>query len=139
MPHVFTYGSLMYDEVWSLVVAGSYEKSTATLAHYIRRAVISEEYPVVFRQAGSPGVAGVIYFNVTEADILRLDEFEGEFYERMQEEVMLEKGGTVLSELYTLKDSYRHIASENEWDADRFERSGMKKFLHNYGGFRRSV
>ena len=62
MPHVFTYGSLMFDAVWNLVVKGEYEKSTATLANYIRRAVINEEYPAVFHQTGSSGVVGILYY-----------------------------------------------------------------------------
>ena len=135
MSHVFTYGSLMFETVWNLVAQGEYEKSDATLANYIRRAVISEAYPAVFRQIDSAGVDGILYFNVTDKDILRLDEFEGQFYTRKQEQVMVENNTLLPAEVYVIKDHYRHIVSENEWDPVHFETTGINRFIQNYAGF----
>lgn len=135
MSHVFTYGSLMFEKVWNLVIQGEYEKSDATLANYTRRAVINEEYPAVFRQMDPAGVLGILYFNVTANDILRLDEFEGQFYTRNQEQVLVEKNFQLSAEVYVIKDRYRHIVSENEWDPVHFKTTGMNKFIQNYTGF----
>jgi len=135
MSHVFTYGSLMFKTVWNLVAQGEYEKSDATLANYIRRAVINQEYPAVLPQIDPAGVDGILYFNVTDNDVLRLDEFEGQFYTRKQEQVMVEKNTPLSAEVYVIKDRYRHIVSENAWDPVHFETTGINRFIQNYTGF----
>lgn len=138
MPHVFTYGSLMYEQIWNLVVAGVYQKSTATISGYSRRAVIGEDYPALLGQTGSAVTGGILYFNVSGADICRLDEFEGCYYARKQEPVVIENGSTCAAEVYIFKDRYRHLVAENEWDPAHFEAAGMKRFIRNYTGFHRS-
>ena len=135
MSHVFTYGSLMFETVWNLVAQGEYEKSDATLANYIRRAVINQEYPAVLPQIDPAGVDGILYFNVTDNDVLRLDEFEGQFYTRKQEQVMVKNNTLLSAEVYVIKDHYRHIVSENEWDPVHFETTGINRFIQNYAGF----
>lgn len=138
MPHVFTYGSLMFEQIWNLVVEGVYEKSAAIIAGYIRRAVIDEDYPALLSQTASAETAGILYFNVSEADLCRLDEFEGRYYARKQEPVMVENGSTASAEVYIFKERYLHLVSENEWDPAHFEAIGMKRFIHDYTGFHRS-
>ncbi len=138
MPHVFTYGSLMYEQIWNLVVEGVYLKSTATISGFIRRAVIGEDYPALLGPAGSAETEGILYFNVTAADLCRLDEFEGRYYARKQEPVVVEDGSTFAAQVYIFKDRYRHLVSEIEWDPAQFETAGMKRFIQNYTGFQRS-
>ena len=138
MPHVFTYGSLMYEQIWNLIVAGEYQKSTAAISGYSRRTVIGEDYPALLSQAGAAVTDGILYFNVSGADLRRLDEFEGRYYARKQVPVVTENGSTVAAEVYIFKDRYRHLVSENEWDPAQFETAGMKRFIRNYTGFHRS-
>ena len=137
MAHVFTYGSLMYAPVWNTVASGVYQKSSATLENYVRRAVINQEYPVVLPQKVSIGVRGVVYFDVNGADIRRLDNFEGIYYIRKREPVILENMKTIHAEVYILNDSYGAIASDEEWDQSQFEKTGIDIFLTNYSGFSR--
>ena len=139
MPHVFTYGSLMFDRVWSLVVEGQYDKSAATLANYTRKAVVAAEYPAIFSHPDSSGVVGILYFNVSEADLLRLDTFEGRLYTRKQEQVLLDNTTPLSAEVYVVKKRYRHIVSENDWDPVHFETTGIKKFIRYYMGFNRTA
>ena len=138
MDHVFTYGSLMYEQIWNLVVAGVYEKSTATISGYTRRAVRGEDYPALLGQAGAAATDGILYFNVSAADLCRLDEFEGRYYRRKQEPVVVENGSTFTAEVYVFKDRYRHLVSETEWDPAQFETAGIDRFIENYTGFQRS-
>ena len=79
MVSVFTYGSLMFDPVWSRVVAGSYERCEAILQGYDRKAVRGETYPVLMPSSALSQVQGVVYCNVSSADLARLDHFEGEY------------------------------------------------------------
>jgi len=135
--HVFTYGSLMYAPVWNMVASGFYQKSPATLKNFVRRAVINQEYPVVLPHKDSVGVQGVVYFDVNGPDIRRLDEFEGIYYIRKREPVILENLKTIHAEVYILNDTYRSIASDKEWDQSHFEAFGITHFLTNYDGFSR--
>ncbi|MBT8360435.1 MAG: gamma-glutamylcyclotransferase [Deltaproteobacteria bacterium] len=137
MADIFTYGSLMYTPVWNTVASGGYKKSFATLENYVRRAVINQEYPVVLPQKNSVGVQGVVYFAVNQTDIRRLDEFEGIYYIRKREPVILENMKTIHAEVYILNDIYSAIASDEEWDQSHFEKSGITIFLTNYNGFSR--
>jgi gamma-glutamylcyclotransferase (GGCT)/AIG2-like uncharacterized protein YtfP len=137
MAHVFTYGSLMYAPVWNTVASGVYQKSSATLENYVRRAVINQEYPVVLPKKKSVGVEGVVYFDVSGSDIRRLDEFEGIYYIRKREPVFLENQQTIHAEVYILNDLYGAIASDKDWDQSHFENTGITQFLINYKGFSR--
>ena len=120
MPHLFTYGSLMFEQVFSKLIAHEYQKSTATLRGFIRKAVVNERYPVVYRNEASDRVDGVVYFELMDRDLRRLDAFEGDFYQRQQETIVIPEGREICAEVYVVKDCYRHIASGIEWDPERF-------------------
>lgn len=80
--HVFTYGSLMFAAVWQRVVRGQYASCAATLDGYRRFAVRDETYPGIVASKGS-SVAGLMYADVDAADLICLDAFEGELYDRI--------------------------------------------------------
>ena len=131
MPHVFTYGSLMFDPVWSRVVAGRYEKFGATLRGYERKGVRGEVYPVVVPGGAESHVRGIVYLDVSTADLARLDRFEGESYFRKAEQV--DAGKTVLpAEVYVLKEEYYGVLSPQEWDPEAFRASGIHAFLRAF-------
>ncbi len=126
--NVFTYGSLMFDQVWRRVVSGSYRRAEAALAGHHRRAVRGETYPGVIAAPGG-SVEGVVYFDVTESDLARLDDFEGDPYERRS--VMLAVAGEPIpAEVYLIRDP--ELLESDSWDVAGFERSGIFEFLANY-------
>lgn len=45
--HLFTYGSLMFENVWRRVVSGRYRSTPATLHGYRRQRVRGEDYPAL--------------------------------------------------------------------------------------------
>ena len=126
--NVFTYGSLMFDEVWRRVVRGNYRRADASLADHERRAVRGETYPGLIAAPGA-SVAGVVHLDVDAADLARLDEFEGAPYERRS--VMLDVSGQpVPAEVYVFRDPAR--LEPAPWDVGLFERAGIHEFLSNY-------
>ena len=76
MTHLFTYGSLMFEDVWNRLVKGNYLSQKATLRGYARRSVKGDEYPVIFQ--ADELVEGVVYYDISEEDRIILDIFEGE-------------------------------------------------------------
>lgn len=134
--NIFTYGSLMFDRVWSRIVSGHYTALPATLHGYQRLAVKGEEYPVAIPASPAASIAGILYHDVNAADLARLDDFEGEYYARLPTPVTIVSGDTVAAETYILKPAYHGIAEAFEWDVERFRTSGIGRFIARYQGFR---
>jgi gamma-glutamylcyclotransferase (GGCT)/AIG2-like uncharacterized protein YtfP len=132
MPNIYTYGSLMFDTVWSRVVAGSYDRCEAILQGYDRKGVLGEVYPVIVPSSVHSRVAGIVYLDVSLADLALLDRFEGEYYFRRSEQVVTEKMGTIPVELYVLKGEYYSIISPREWDPVHFSTTGIHEFIHHH-------
>lgn len=135
MVNVFTYGTLMFPEVWTRVVQGEYESIRGTLHGYRRRCLTKETYPVAFEGALSERVLGEVYLNVSEEDLQRLDDFEGRYYSRKTEDIILEDGKIIRAGVYILKTDYYQMVEDNPWDIEWFRLVGMGRFLEQYQGF----
>ncbi|MEZ7934944.1 MAG: gamma-glutamylcyclotransferase [Sulfurospirillum sp.] len=132
MTHLFTYGSLMFEDVWNRLVRGNYLSQKATLMGYARRSVKNDEYPVIFQ--ANELVEGVVYYDITEEDMITLDAFEGEYYERKEVELLV-KNEPVNAYVYVLKEHYFDIIDPKPWSEAHFATEGIKRFLANYKGF----
>ena len=133
--HLFVYGSLMFEPVWSRLVWGSYVRQAARLHGFALRRLRRDVYPVVFRSGESDWVDGLVYQDVAAGDIARLDWFEGEFYERQFHPVLVEDGLELPAAVYLLKDDYEHLIDAVEWDPQWFATEGLGTFLGQYRGF----
>lgn len=136
--NLFTYGSLMFDNVWSRVVSQGYESTPASLSGYVRKYVNNDSYPVIFKYSSDISIEGKLYFNITPHDLDLVDEFEGEYYLRQTIQVRLPDGSSLPAETYVLKDEFRHLASDLDWDADHFASTEIHHFLERYAGDFRS-
>jgi gamma-glutamylcyclotransferase (GGCT)/AIG2-like uncharacterized protein YtfP len=135
MPNVFTYGSLMFDVVWLQVIGSIYPYESARLIGYRRLGIKDELYPAVIPATSDTFVDGRLYFEVTPADIRRLDRFEGERYERRTAKCRLPSGNSCHAEVYVFTDAYRHELIDADWDPKAFEKNGLRIFLSRYKGF----
>ncbi len=133
MAHVFTYGSLMFAPVWTKLVKGNYHATQGELHHYVRKCVQHEDYPVILE--GNDVVKGVVYYDVNDEDMQVLDDFEGEFYERITVDILTHTQ-TIKAEVYVLKKAYFSIIDDKPWSPENFAVEGIKRFLANYKGFR---
>ncbi len=124
--NVFTYGSLMFDEVWRKVVAGSYRSEAATLDGYRRFAVPGVTYPGIVAMPGER-VEGRLYLDVSPDDMARLDAFEGAEYGRYALPVVLASGATVSAGTYVWLDHGR--LSDAPWQSEAFR---LREFLETY-------
>ena len=124
--NVFTYGSLMFDEVWRQVVNGDYRSEVAMLHHHQRHALTGLSYPGVVATPEAQ-VAGRLYFDVSAADIARLDAFEGFEYRRDALQVVLASGELVGAWTYIWLDPQR--LSGQSWQSETFR---LHEFLQTY-------
>ncbi|WP_292936914.1 gamma-glutamylcyclotransferase family protein [Noviherbaspirillum sp.] len=124
--HVFTYGSLMFPQVWTRVVRGAYRSIPARLDGHARFAISGETYPGMVPKAGET-VQGLLYFDVSAQDIDALDTFEGADYRRDAVKVTPESGEILAActYIYLLPQNL----SESPWMAAAFQ---MERFLVSY-------
>jgi gamma-glutamylcyclotransferase (GGCT)/AIG2-like uncharacterized protein YtfP len=116
--HLFTYGSLMFPQVWRHVVRGSYRSALATINDHARYAVVGQTYPGMVALAGA-AVHGTVYFDVDQADIALLDAFEGLAYRREPVDAVLEDGSAVTASTYIYID--KAGLSDASWNPDQFQ------------------
>ena len=133
--NVFTYGSLMYADVWREVVKADYENCAAHVRGFSRRCVKNETYPGVIKASTHVLLHGRLYFDVNSMDINRLDHFEGEYYRRESVVVVLGNGERVKASIYLFRDEFAHLLDERPWNEAWFEQHGLAKFLSAYRGF----
>lgn len=124
MANIFTYGILMFEEIWSQVVAGKYRKLPAILGGYDRKMARGEKFPVLFPHALSSQVEGFVYLDISDADLKKLDYFEGEYYFRKSVEVLVLESGKLPAAVYVLKEEYYSIISNRDWDPEHFRTQG---------------
>lgn len=86
--HVFTYGSLMFDDIFLGVTSTSPERVRARLTHWSRHGLRDREYPGAIPDPGGEHfIDGVLWLNLTESALAALDQFEGAEYERIRVQV----------------------------------------------------
>jgi gamma-glutamylcyclotransferase (GGCT)/AIG2-like uncharacterized protein YtfP len=135
MTNIFTYGTLMFEEIWSQVVTGEYRRFPAILDGYDRKMARDEEYPVLYPHTPSSQVEGFVYLDVSDADLAKLDYFKGDYYFRKSEDVLVLESGKMVAAVYVLKEEYYSIISNKNWDPDYFKAQGIDLFKNKYDGF----
>lgn len=128
--NIFTYGSLMFSQVWGKVVLGNYFSSPAMLNGYKRYRIRNETYPGLFEGKAIDSVSGVLYHDISADDLVRLDAFEGDYYERVPEKVAYEDR-LIPAQVYITKHQY--LQSEDPWDPEYFRKYQLSNFLVEYG------
>jgi len=132
---LFTYGSLMCEEIMA-AVAGAHLRSTpALLPGYRRFLVRDEQYPGVVAATGGT-VAGRVYHGITGESWARLDRFEGEMYDRRPVTVRYDSGLEALVDCYLVRPEFAHRLTATEWDYAAFLRKGKAVFQQQYRGFK---
>lgn len=124
--HIFTYGSLMFPEIWQRVVRGDYRSAPATARGYARYALADDTYPGMIASPQAT-VEGVLYFDVDAQDVAALDAFEGSEYRRDLIDVVINSGETVIACTYIFMAEQR--LSTLPWEPQAFQ---MSRFIGSY-------
>jgi gamma-glutamylcyclotransferase (GGCT)/AIG2-like uncharacterized protein YtfP len=130
MKNIFTYGSLMFEQVWSMVATGSYDTLPVKVTGVRRKKVLNAPYPCLI-ESDSPEdfVEGIVYIGVSGEDVLRLDLFEGERYRRSAVECVSADGSVVAADAYFFRNEFRSLVGEEDWDPVWFREEGIRSFL----------
>lgn len=136
--HVFTYGTLMFPEVWRAVVGKEFETAAATAANFAIYYVRDAVYPgIIATPSGT--VPGLVYFDVDAESLARLDVFEGVDYHRQPIEVTRTDNVQILSaDAYVIPPANSHLLTDESWSAREFAARGeLARFVARYAGFER--
>lgn len=134
--NIFTYGSLMFERVWTVVVAGTYRKTNARLFGYQRRQIRGEAYPALVPGTADDQVDGVVYLDVGQRDAVRLDRFEGVYYTKKNAVCSLPDGSRISAWVYVFSDKFIDLVEAQAWDPTWFEKNGIHAFMTAYQGYR---
>lgn len=136
--HVFTYGSLMFPEVWNVVVGKQFATVSGTAFGYAIYRVRDAVFPGITPAATGNGVNGVVYLDVDEDSLARLDRFEDDFYRRESLAIDCRDGHCRMADAYVVPAENLAVLTAEPWHADHFVSSGgLANFLSRFAGFGR--
>ena len=135
--NIFTYGSLMFPSVMKAITGLEFPAKKARVKNYARFKVKGESYPGLTPLKGAV-TEGVLYIGVDVLSVRRLDDFEGEFYERGEVAADTLDGESLIVHAYVIKAQYRDRLSSEPWDPERFEANDLRGFMASYRGFHRT-
>jgi gamma-glutamylcyclotransferase (GGCT)/AIG2-like uncharacterized protein YtfP len=127
--NVFSYGSLMFPEVWQKIVRHEYQSSAGTIHGFRRLCVRDGNYPALVISPRAQPIVGRLYLDVRADDVARLDHFETDEYVRVAVITTVDgKAKAAQAYLAVNVDALMSI----EWDATAFEKTGLPEFLATY-------
>jgi len=135
--NIFTYGSLMFPSVMKAVTGREFPARRANVKNLARFKVKGESYPGLTPLDGAV-TEGVLYIGVDVLSVRRLDDFEGEVYERAEVPVNTPDGESLTAHCYIIKAQYRGRLSSEPWDPEHFEKADLRGFMASYQGFNRT-
>jgi gamma-glutamylcyclotransferase (GGCT)/AIG2-like uncharacterized protein YtfP len=127
--HFFTYGTLMFPDVWQAVAGRMFETIGGVAAGYAVYRVADAVYPGMVAAGGDDEVRGVVYLDVEFASLARLDQFEDDFYERRTIWIDCDDGQRRAAEAYVVPPKYRSVLTDEPWDRQSFLSSGRLDYF----------
>ena len=128
MFNIFAYGTLIMPAVMYAVTSRHFPLQKAILRGYARFTVKGESFPGII-PVTDKSTEGILYFNVDEPSLERLDIFEGDLYQRTPILVETEGEEILNAETYVIKPEYRGYLSAKEWDVKEFIQKDLETFL----------
>jgi gamma-glutamylcyclotransferase (GGCT)/AIG2-like uncharacterized protein YtfP len=127
----------MIPEIMHAVTTREFRLKIAIVRGYARFTVKGESYPGII-PATDAVTEGIVYFDVDESSLERLDAFEGNLYQRTSIQVEMEGGEVINAESYVVKPNFRNHLSSSGWNAKEFVQKYLKVFLETYSGFQKN-
>jgi gamma-glutamylcyclotransferase (GGCT)/AIG2-like uncharacterized protein YtfP len=128
---LFSYGTLQFPEVLQAVTGCHLEGEKAVLDDFACYTVRGKVYPGLVHEPQAC-TEGVVYAGIGEAHFRRLDEFEGELYERIRVCVTDEEGMPLQAWTYAVRNAMRARLTRTPWRREDFEVESLRAFLKKY-------
>lgn len=128
MHNLFTYGTLMVPAVLETITGRSFRFEQATVAGYARYRIKRQVFPGIIADANHT-VTGMIYYDLDDQSLQRLDEFESHIYQRRQVRVQLTGADNTYADAYIIAQNYQLLLSGDEWKLEEFKRRHLQAYL----------
>ncbi|MEX0612111.1 MAG: gamma-glutamylcyclotransferase family protein [Pirellulales bacterium] len=136
--HVFAYGTLMFAEVWRVVVGREFDSVRGMVSGYAVYRVQGAVFPGIVAAGENDVVRGVVYLDVDPAALARLDRFEDDFYDRRSLWIDCDDGQRRAAETYVVPVEKREVLTDEAWDSNEFVARGhLTEFIRRFAGFSR--
>ena len=106
------------------ITAREFHFKSVILSGYARFAVQGKSFPGIIPVTDAI-TEGIIYFDVDEPSLKRLDAFEGDLYQRIPIRAETKEKEILNAETYVIKPKFRGYLSSKEWNVKEF----AKKYL----------
>lgn len=127
--HLFTYGTLVFPEVWQRIAVREATAERATLCGFAIYRVKDAIFPGIVRAGEMDRVSGMLYRDLDDDTLFELDAYESDFYQRLAVSVVTEEGELVECQSYLVPDSRRDMLTDEPWDAQWFAEHKLAKYL----------
>jgi len=133
---IFTYGTLAFPGVMRAVTGRTFASRRAWVCGFARLRVRGVVYPGLL-ETGGRCTDGRVYLGVDDQSLARLDRFEDWLYERRVVEVVLLGGAARRVDAWVVPPHHASFLLRVPWDADRFVRRYLHRYLRGCRDFRR--
>ncbi len=134
--NLFTYGSLMIPSVFLMITGKDLMPEKAYLQDYARYCLKNVTYPAIIHSTGQ-STEGILYREIDDISIERLDAFEGKLYSRVPVFVFKTDGTSLSAMTYVLRHFFYDRLTDHSWSLTEFKEKHLEDFLENFEGFTR--
>ncbi|MEM6998481.1 MAG: gamma-glutamylcyclotransferase family protein [Pseudomonadota bacterium] len=127
MYSVFTYGTLQIPDVMQAVTGKEFGPVPATLFGYQRFKFKERTFPGIINNKNC-SIDGMLYRNVDEQSLERLDTFEDVVYERCVLDIQVDNE-IEQAFVYVTRDEYKNYLSDEEWSLEDFKRNRLELYI----------
>jgi len=127
--NVFVSGPLMFREVILAVTGKTFTAQCGLLRGYARLVLNDDSGQSAMIPFPDRAVDGVVYCDVDDESLKRMDDFLGRRFERCEVTVEAENGEWLEAEAYELKAKDRIQLTAHDWDEDDYRQNHLKKVL----------
>lgn len=125
--NLFVYGTLQIPRIMFRAAGRVPPSRPALLPGHAALTLRDRAYPGLLPTSGA-STPGLLYTGLTGKEILRLDRFEGEEYERVLRAVCLGRGGSLAAWCYRLRDDFLCLALPRTWRLKNFLDQNLSRF-----------
>ncbi len=129
---VFTYGTLQFSEVMQAVTGLNLKPVAATLTGYQRFKIKERTFPGLIEKENTV-TDGMLYRDLDETAIEKLDQFEDVMYERCLVDVQV-NNETEQAFVYVTQKDYEDCLLDQEWSLEEFKSKYLKLYLKRIAG-----
>lgn len=134
---IFVYGTLSFDKVISGLLGRELAGSSATIAGFKRIKIKDKRYPGLIKSTPDSIIEGKVHTDIAAEELVLLDTFEDNFYQKIEAEVKLKDGQTKKAFTYIVPEHNKHFATKAEWNHDEFSEKHLQDYIEMVKKFRR--